>query len=64
MAFSPVSKTSGNVFTRANGTGSRRIGQRASALTGPSPSVGSPTQFIILPLIPGPTGTLIGACVS
>ena len=37
-----------------NGTGSRRIGQRAVRCTGPSPSVGSPTQFKHPALDPGP----------
>jgi len=64
IAFRPVSKTSGNVFTRENAICGRRIGHRASAETGPSPSEGSPTQSRTRPFTPGPTGTVIGDWVS
>ena len=40
------------------------IGHLSSDAIGPPPSIGCPVTFIILPSVPGPTGTEIGPPVS
>ena len=44
--------------------GSRWIGRRSSALTGPRPSIGSPSRLNTRPSVSLPTGTLTGLPVS
>ena len=64
MTLMPVSNTSVLVDRSASGGGSRWIGQRSSALTGPRPSIGSPSRLNTRPSVALPTGTVTGPPVS
>ena len=64
MTLIPVSNISTSVDWSSYFGGSRWIGQRSFALTGPSPSTGSPTTFKIRPSVSSPTGIVIVPPVS
>ncbi len=60
----PVSNTSVLGERLSNAGGSRWIGQRSGAETGPRPSIGAPKRLNTRPSVSLPTGTLTGAPVS
>ena len=59
----PVSNDCTRTSISVNGGGSRWIGRRCSARTGPRSSTGWPTTLKIRPRVSLPTGTAIGAPV-
>ena len=58
MTLMPVSNTSVLGDSSANGGGSRWIGRRSVASTGPRPSIGSPSRLKTRPSVSLPTGTV------
>ena len=64
MTLMPVSNSSVLGDSSANCGGSRWIGRRSVALTGPRPSIGSPSRLNTRPSVSLPTGTVTGAPVS
>ena len=60
----PVTSTSEPVLYSSNFGGSRWMGSRVSASTGPFSSTGSPTTLSTRPSVAGPTGIVIGLPVS
>ena len=61
MTLMPVSNISTEVACSSYAGGSRWIGQRSLAFTGPRPSIGSPMTFRMRPSVSLPTGTEMGA---
>ena len=59
----PVTNCSVSVAWSVNFGAALCIGHFSFVLTSPFSSIDSPTTFIILPSVSGPTGTLIGAPV-
>ena len=64
MTLMPVSNSSVLGDSSANAGGSRWIGRYSVALTGPRPSIGSPSRLKTRPSVSLPTGTCTGPPVS
>ena len=63
ITFIPVTNCSVSVAWSVNFGAALCIGHFSFVFTSPFSSIDSPTTFIILPNVSGPTGTLIGALV-
>ncbi|CAN8020964.1 unnamed protein product, partial [Ixodes persulcatus] len=60
----PVTRISCSTLISTNSGASWWIERNLSERMGPRSSMGSPMTFMMRPRVPGPTGTMMGDCVS